>query len=40
MYDPKSQKFTMINTCFPTHHLQFGFDANNTRVPQGHRRWL
>ena len=30
MYDPKSQKFTMINTCFPTHHLQFGFDANNT----------
>ena len=24
------KKFTMINTCFPTHHLQFGFDANNT----------
>ena len=20
----------MINTCFPTHHVQFGFDANNT----------
>jgi hypothetical protein len=30
MYDPKTQKFTMINTCFPTHHVQFGFDANNT----------
>src|SRR5438034_2853941 len=30
MYDPKTEKFTMINTCYPTHHLQFGFDANNT----------
>jgi hypothetical protein len=30
MYDPKTQKFTMINTCFPTHHVQFGYDANNT----------
>ena len=30
MYDPKSQKFTVVNTCFPTHHVQFGFDANNT----------
>jgi hypothetical protein len=20
----------MVNTCFPTHHVQFGFDANNT----------
>jgi len=30
MYDPKSQKFLMVNTCFPTHHVQFGFDANNT----------
>jgi hypothetical protein len=29
MYDPKSQAFTPIRTCFPTHHLQFGFDANN-----------
>jgi hypothetical protein len=29
-YDPKTQKFTMINTCFSTHHVQFGFDANNT----------
>jgi len=30
MYDPKTEKFTMVNTCFPTHHVQFGFDANNT----------
>ncbi len=30
MYDPKSQDFTLIDTCFPTHHLQFARDANNT----------
>jgi hypothetical protein len=30
MYDPKTEKFVMVNTCFPTHHVQFGFDANNT----------
>ena len=30
MYDPKSRAFTLIRTCFPTHHLQFGFDANDT----------
>jgi hypothetical protein len=30
LYDPKTQKFTLINTCFPTHHVQFGFDAHNT----------
>jgi hypothetical protein len=30
MYDPKAQKFLTVNTCFPTHHVQFGFDANNT----------
>jgi hypothetical protein len=29
-FDPKTQKFTMIDTCFGTHHLQFGFDANDT----------
>ncbi len=27
MYDPKSGKFTTIDTCFSTHHLQF--DAND-----------
>ncbi len=30
MYDPQSGKFTLIRTCFPTHHLQFGFDRNET----------
>ena len=30
MYDPKTQKFTLVSTCFSTHHLQFAEDANNT----------
>jgi hypothetical protein len=30
MYDPKSGKFTLISTCFNTHHLVFAEDANNT----------
>ena len=30
MYDPKTQKFTLIDTCFSTHHLAFAEDANNT----------
>ncbi|TAK06231.1 carboxypeptidase regulatory-like domain-containing protein [bacterium] len=30
MYDPKTKKFTLISTCFPTHHLVFAEDANNT----------
>jgi len=30
MYDPKTQKFTFIDTCFGSHHLQFGFDKDNT----------
>jgi hypothetical protein len=30
MYDPKTAKFTLISTCFPTHHLQFAEDANQT----------
>ena len=30
MYDPKSGKFTLISTCFPTHHLIFAEDANQT----------
>ena len=29
-YDPKTGKITLINTCFPTHHLVFAEDANNT----------
>ena len=30
MYDPASGKFTLISTCFPTHHLAFAQDANQT----------
>jgi hypothetical protein len=30
MYDPKSGRFTLISTCFPTHHLVFAEDANQT----------
>ena len=29
-YDPKTAKFSLISTCFPTHHLIFAEDANNT----------
>jgi hypothetical protein len=29
-YDPKSNQFTLIDTCFGTHHLQFAEDANHT----------
>jgi hypothetical protein len=28
MYDPATQKFTLISTCFPTHHLAFSRDHN------------
>jgi hypothetical protein len=30
MYDPATGRFTLISTCFPTHHLMFGHDANQT----------
>jgi hypothetical protein len=29
-YDPSSKKFTLIDLCFPTHHLSFAEDSNNT----------
>jgi hypothetical protein len=28
MYDPATKKFTLISTCFPTHHLAFSRDHN------------
>jgi len=28
--DPKTMQYTFIDTCFGTHHLQFGYDANET----------
>jgi hypothetical protein len=30
IYDPASGKFTLVSTCFPTHHLAFARDANQT----------
>jgi len=30
MYEPATGKFTLISTCFPTHHLNFAQDANHT----------
>ena len=30
IYDPKTGKYTAFDTCFGTHHLQFGYDANDT----------
>ena len=30
MFDPASKQFTLIDTCFGTHHLQFAEDANHT----------
>ncbi len=30
MLDPKTMKYTFIDTCFGTHHPQFGYDADET----------
>ena len=30
VYDPATQKVTLIDTCFSTHHLEFAEDANHT----------
>ena len=30
LYEPAGKKFTLIDTCFSTHHLAFAEDANNT----------
>lgn len=30
LYDPKTKQWNLINTCFSTHHVYFGHDANNT----------
>ena len=29
-YDPKTKQFTLVDTCYATHHLQFDNDANET----------
>jgi hypothetical protein len=30
VYDPKTQKYDFVDTCFTTHHLNFAYDGNNT----------
>jgi hypothetical protein len=35
VFDPKTQKYTFVDTCFSTHHLQFGYDANDTLWTSG-----
>ena len=30
MLDPKTMKYTFVDTCFGTHHPQFGYDTDNT----------
>ncbi len=30
VFDPKTQKYSFIDTCFGTHHPQFGYDADDT----------
>jgi len=35
MLDPKTNKYTFVDTCFQTHHLQFGYDANDTLWTSG-----
>jgi hypothetical protein len=35
VFEPKTQKYTFIDTCFGTHHLQFGYDANETLWTSG-----
>jgi hypothetical protein len=35
VFDPKTQKYTFVDTCFSTHHLQFGYDENETLWTSG-----
>jgi hypothetical protein len=35
VYDPKSKKYAFVDTCFGTHHPQFGYDANDTLWTSG-----
>ena len=39
MYDPATGKFTLISTCFPTHHLIFAEDANTLWTSARPRQW-
>jgi hypothetical protein len=33
--DLKTKKYSFVDTCFSTHHLQFGYDANETLWTSG-----
>jgi hypothetical protein len=33
--DPKTMQYTFVDTCFQTHHLQFGYDTNDTLWTSG-----
>jgi hypothetical protein len=35
VYEPKSGKYTFVDTCYSTHHLQFAEDANHTLWTSG-----
>jgi hypothetical protein len=35
VFDVKTQKYTFVDTCFSTHHLQFGYDNNETLWTSG-----
>jgi hypothetical protein len=35
MLDPKTGQYLFVDTCFATHHLQFGYDANDTLWTSG-----
>jgi hypothetical protein len=35
MFDPRTKKYTFVDTCYGTHHPQFGFDANDTLWTSG-----
>ena len=37
VYEPRTKKYTFVDTCFSTHHLQFAEDANHTLVDQRRR---
>jgi hypothetical protein len=35
MLNPKTMQYTFVDTCFQTHHLQFGYDINDTLWTSG-----
>ena len=35
VYDPETEEYTFIDTCYGTHHLQFAYDDNNTLWTSG-----